>query len=74
MQTVEDVIARSLRIERGAVTETLAFNGVPQWDSLAHVDLMLALEAAYGLVIDEDRMIELTTVPAIRRFVGQATA
>lgn len=66
---VESVIAETLRISPSKVTDTLAFNGIPEWDSLAHVELMVALEAAYGVPIDEDRMVELVSVGAIREFL-----
>lgn len=71
---IEEVIADTFRISRGAVVDTLAFNGIPEWDSLAHMDLMLALEATYGVTIDEDRMLELTTVRAIREFLRDGAA
>ncbi|HEV7365957.1 MAG TPA: acyl carrier protein [Gemmatimonadales bacterium] len=66
---IEAVIAETFRISPAAVLDTLAFNAIPEWDSLAHMDLMLALEAAYGVTIDEDRMLELTSVRAIREFL-----
>ncbi len=70
MTPVEQVVAATLGISSGAVTDALEFNSIPEWDSLNHVNLMLALESAYGVEIDEDRMIELTNVRAIRDFVG----
>ena len=66
---LEEVIAGALRISPTKVTDALAFNAIPEWDSLAHMELMLALEAAYGVSIDEDAMIELTSVGAMRRFL-----
>ena len=66
---LEEVIAGTLRISPTKVTDALAFNAIPEWDSLAHMELMLALEAAYGVSIDEDAMIELTSVGAMRRFL-----
>ena len=66
---LEEVIAGALRISPTKVTDALAFNAIPEWDSLAHMELMLALESAYGVSIDEDRMIELISVGAIRQFV-----
>jgi len=66
---LEDVVAGALRINRRDVTDALAFNSIPEWDSLAHVNLMLALEAAYHVEIDEDRMVQLLDVAAIRAFV-----
>ena len=66
---LEEVIAGALRISPTKVTDALAFNAIPEWDSLAHMELMLALESAYGVSIDEDRMIELISVGVIRQFV-----
>jgi citrate synthase len=69
-KALEDVVATTLHINRVDVTDALAFNAIPEWDSLAHVNLMLALEAAYDVAIDEDRMVQLLDVAAIRAFVG----
>jgi acyl carrier protein len=69
LKPVEEVIATTFHISPSAVTDALAFNAIPQWDSLAHMELMLALEAAYGVSIDEDRMVELTSVGKIREFL-----
>jgi citrate synthase len=72
-QPLEEVIAGAFRISPARVTDALAFNAIPEWDSLAHMELMLALEAAYGVSIDEDQMIELTSVGAIRRFLNHGS-
>jgi acyl carrier protein len=69
--TLEEVIATALNISASKVADPLAFNSIPEWDSLAHVNLMLSLEEAYGVPIDEDRMVELTSVRAIRKFLGE---
>jgi citrate synthase len=69
---LEEVMAEALHVSPSAVNDTLAVNAIPQWDSLAHVELMIALEQAYGVSIDEDRMLELVSVRAIRDFLTQA--
>jgi len=74
MQTVADVrrlIATTLGIPPEHVTDDLEFGGLPQWDSLNHVNLMLALEAALQTGIDADLMIELTSVRAILGFAAR---
>ena len=68
--TVEEVVAGVLKVPVTAVTDALEFNGVAEWDSLNHVNLMLKLEEVYGVTIDEERMVELTSVRAIREFVA----
>jgi citrate synthase len=69
---LEDVVAHALHVSPSTVTDTLAVNAVPQWDSIAHVELMLALEQAFGVTIDEERMLELVSVRAIRDFLAGA--
>jgi citrate synthase len=69
MNAVDHVIADVLGISLAKVSDELSFSSIPEWDSLNHVNLMLALEQQYGTEIDEDRMVELTSVAAIRRFV-----
>lgn len=66
---VTTLIARTLGIAESDVGDTLAYGEVPQWDSLNHVKLMLALENLLDVEVGEDEMVELTTVAAIRAFV-----
>ena len=66
---VDRLIAETLEIPVPRVTPDLAYGSVAEWDSMNHVNLMLALEERLGTEIDADLMIELTTVAAIRAYV-----
>ena len=67
---ISRLVATTLGIPIERVTDDLAFSEVAEWDSLNHVNLMLALEGALHIEIDEDQMVELTTVKAIREFAA----
>ena len=41
---VSGIVATTLGIPRDVVTDDLSFSEIPEWDSLNHVNLMLALE------------------------------
>lgn len=41
------------------------------WDSMNHVQLMLAFEGEYGIAIPADRFGELTDVPKILGFLRE---
>ncbi len=66
---LEAVIARTLCIAPSEVTDELAYQ-MGRWDSLNHVELMLALEAAYGVVIAGDEVSDLGSVGAIRAWLA----
>ena len=67
---IQELVAATLGIPASQVTDELAFSEVAQWDSLNHVNLMLALEQALQTEIDEDLMVQLTSVRAIRDFAA----
>jgi citrate synthase len=65
---VSGIVASTLGISGDVVTDDLSFSEIPEWDSLNHVNLMLALEQHLHTEIDEDLMVQLTSVRAVRAF------
>lgn len=70
MTDIEELIADVLEIDRSRVDADLEFGGIPEWDSLAHVNLMVEVETRLGTTIDAEQMVELTSVAAIRDYVS----
>lgn len=71
---IDKLVAETLGISVQAVRDDMAFGEVPEWDSLNHVNLMIALEGLLQTEVDEDLMIQLTSVQAIRKFAAQRKA
>lgn len=71
---IESVIAGALGIAVESVNDSLEFRGVSEWDSMGHLRLVVALEDALGVAIDDELAIELTSVPAIRAFASKGGA
>jgi acyl carrier protein len=65
---VHALIAEVLGIDIGRVKENLAFGELPEWDSLNHVNLMVALEERLGVEIGPDEIVELDNVAVIEKF------
>ena len=71
---VEALIASTLNIPVEQVTEESDMSTLQNWDSLGHINLVLAIEETYGIIVDEDAVLELTSVRAIRDFVARAAS
>jgi citrate synthase len=71
---VGKLIAGTLGISVQSVHDDLAFSDIAEWDSLNHVNLMIALEQMLNIEIGEELMVELTSVRAIRAFAAQQPA
>ncbi|MCA1652893.1 MAG: acyl carrier protein [Sphingomicrobium sp.] len=68
-EKIDQLIADAFKISPDQVDDSLEYGSIEGWDSLAHVTLMLQIESEYDVEIDEDTMIELTSVRAIREYV-----
>ena len=71
---IDLLIAQQLKLVPESLSDDIAYGDTTNWDSLTHIDLMLAIESAYGVEIDADQMLELTTIGAIRQFVARLHA
>ncbi len=67
-------MATIFQVRPEEIPDRAAMEELPQWDSLRHLELMLALELEFGLSIPLDQMLELITLDAIDEYVQQQAA
>lgn len=65
---INAIMAETLGIAQTELTDNLGYQSIFQWDSLRHVSLMLRLEEAFGITIDQDLIIELRDCGSIRAY------
>lgn len=53
------------------VHDGLTADQVPDWDSLAHVNLMFAVEAEFGIQFRDHEFNQFSDVGALRRFLEE---
>jgi acyl carrier protein len=62
---VQSVLADSLRVDRSDVSPQTEFGDLPQWDSMGHMEVMVALEKEFGVEITAETITDLVSVAAI---------
>lgn len=72
--SIESLVATTLNIPEDQVTPESDMTTLQNWDSLGHINLVLAIEETFGVIVDEDAVVELISVRAIREFVERSTA
>jgi acyl carrier protein len=70
-EKIQAVLAEALQIPPDIVTPDLALGDLPQWDSMGHMEVMMFLEQHFEVEINNDTIAELTSVPAIRRYIEE---
>lgn len=69
MTTLRRLVADTLRLPLSAVNGSTAMRTTGQWDSLKHMELILAIEERYDLTLDGDEIAALTNVGAIEKLL-----
>lgn len=68
---IRAIMARVLRLPEDRIGADAAIGNVPNWDSTAHMRMMLALEDEFGIDLDDTRMVEMTSLARIRAAVEE---
>jgi acyl carrier protein len=63
---LRDCFSRSLGIPLGQVTDELAYNTIKEWDSVGHMALVVAIGGAFGIMMDTDDILGLSSVGRAR--------
>lgn len=66
---LRDSFSRSLGIPKERVTDDLAYNSLKEWDSVAHMALVVELETEFGVMFDTDDILGMSTVGKAREIL-----
>jgi acyl carrier protein len=70
-ERLRQIFSDALGIAPDRVTDTLTFNSIPEWDSVAHMALIAALESAFDIMLDTDDVIDMSSVAKAREIVAK---
>lgn len=59
-------MVQTLRIPEQRYRPNLQLGDLDEWDSVAHLELIAAIEQAFGVQLSADEIVELTSLDRIR--------
>jgi acyl carrier protein len=68
---LDDVIRDALGLPPGAELRGIAYETTPEWDSVGHLQLMAAIEAAFGLSIKVDDVARMSDYERLREILRE---
>jgi acyl carrier protein len=69
------ILADTLGIEAGALSDDTSMENTPEWDSVAHLNLVLSLEQAFGQRFTPEEFLRMKSVAAIKTvFAGHGVS
>lgn len=55
------VFAEILSLDAAQFENDIAYNSIPQWDSIGHMTLIAALEETFGITMETDDIINFSS-------------
>jgi acyl carrier protein len=71
---IRTIMAEALRLHADRIGADAAIGTVPNWDSTAHMRMMIALEDEFGIELHEGQMVEMTSLAKIRSTIEKLQA
>lgn len=70
MQEAKRLLADALRIDLSRIGDETAMRDLPQWDSLAHMELIVLVEEHLRTTLSMDEIMEMTSVSGLARVLA----
>lgn len=70
-QKLREIFAQSLDIKIDEVVDSLRYAEAPQWDSIAHMALIAAIEEGFDIMIDAEDVIDMSSFEKAKQIVAK---
>jgi len=66
-----EAFAESLNIAGDRVVDELKYESIPEWDSVAHMALVAALEEKFDIMLDTNDILDMSSVAVARQILAR---
>lgn len=73
-RNVEAILAEVLQIPAAGISDDLTMKDMDAWDSLKHMELIVALEQTFAVELTFDEIISMQSVREIKRVLSERSA
>ena len=67
MDHLKQIIARVLQVSPDSVNDETSSQTLPQWDSMGHMNVIMALENEFRVRFTVHEILEMRDIPAVKR-------
>jgi acyl carrier protein len=68
---LKSIFAESLGINDNMIIDTLCYAEIPQWDSVAHMALVAAIEEGFDIMLDTEDVIDMSSFEKAKKIVAK---
>lgn len=68
-ERLKQIFADALGVEKSLIRDELEYNSIPEWDSVSHMALVAAIDSAFGIMMDTDDVINMSSFAQAREIL-----
>lgn len=69
-EKLKKVFVSVFGISEKSITDDTSIETLENWDSLSHMNLIVALEESFSVEFEEDEFVSMTSFRAIKEIIG----
>tara|TARA_B100000963_G_C22294374_1_gene522844 strand:- start:31 stop:255 length:225 start_codon:yes stop_codon:yes gene_type:complete len=70
-EKINNILVDILKVQKDITSEDLTMDDVNNWDSLTHMNLIVAIEDEFGIEISGDDIAEMISFSSIKKTVAK---
>jgi acyl carrier protein len=70
-ERLKKVFKEALEIEEDIINDDLKYNEIPQWDSVAHMNLVAEIENEFDIMLETDDIIDMSSFKKAKEIVSK---
>ena len=71
IEKLQQAFVSALELGNDEFNDALAYNHHPNWDSSAHMILVVELEACFDIMLDTDDIIDMSSVAKVKEILAK---
>lgn len=68
---LSQAFSSALEIDESLVKDELSYESIPEWDSVAHMALVAALENAFDVMLDTNEILDMSSVAKAKEILSK---
>ena len=73
-ERIRRVVIEILKIKESDYSEELTAGDIPEWDSIAHVNLLMAIEREFSVAFDVTDAVDIESIADLQEIVKKYVA
>lgn len=68
-KNIKRIMSNIFEIQEDEISDDSSIDKIESWDSLKHINLIIALEEHFGISVNEEEMLEMISYADIKRIL-----